>query len=151
MAITRADFAEYIIRSLGLYREASLYENKFSDVGITNERKLAILIAGEYGIIAGYPDGTFRPDAVITREEAMAMYQRAMNITKLVGTDKNRYQSFTDFAQASSWASGCIKEVLAAHVFNGTAPAIISPKSNLTYAEAAQAIKNLLVESKLIN
>jgi hypothetical protein len=44
-----------------------------------------------------------------------------------------------------------VKEVLAAHVFNGTGAVTILPKANLTYAEAAQAIKNLLVESKLIN
>ena len=41
--------------------------------------------------------------------------------------------------------------VLSANVLNGTTPTTISPKSNLTYAEAAQAIKNLLVESKLVN
>jgi len=38
-----------------------------------------------------------------------------------------------------------------AYVFNGTSATTISPKSNLTYAESAQAIKNLLVESKLID
>ena len=149
--ITRADFAEYIVRALGLYREGSTHENKFKDVSTTGNRTLAILIASEYGIVTGYPDGTFRPDAPITREEAMAMYQRAMKVTKLSGSDTNRYLTYTDFANVSSWATGYVKEVLAAHVFNGTTATTISPKSNLTYAEAAQAIKNLLVESNLIN
>ncbi len=150
-AITRADFAEYIIRALGLYREGSTHVNKFKDVSATGDRTQAILIASEYGIVTGYTDGTFRPDALITREEAMAMYQRAMKVTKLTGSDTNRYQSYTDFAKVSNWATSNVKEVLAAHVFNGTNTTNISPKSNLTYAEAAQAIKNLLVESKLIN
>ena len=150
-AITRADFAEYIIRALGLYREGSTHANKFSDVKSDGDRTLAILIANEYGIVTGYPDGSFRPDAVITREEAMAMYQRAMKVTKLTGTDSNRYQNYTDFSQVGGWATSYVKEVLSAHVFNGNTATTISPKSNLTYAEAAQAIKNLLVESKLIN
>ena len=150
-AITRADFAEYIVRALGLYREGSKYENKFKDVSANGDRTLAILIANEYGIVVGYPDGTFRPDTLITREEAMTMYQKAMMVTKLVGTDPNRYQSYTDYKQVSSWATSYVKEVLSAHVFNGNTANTISPKSNLTYAEAAQAIKNLLVESKLIN
>ena len=81
----------------------------------------------------------------------MSMYQRAMKITKLVGTDENRFQNYTDYKQVGSWAAAYVKEVLSAHVFNGTTATTISPKSNLTYAEAAQAIKNLLVESKLIN
>ncbi len=150
-AITRADFAEYIVRALGLYREGSKHENKFNDVSATGDRTLAILIASEYGIVTGYPDGTFRPDASITREEAMAMYQRAMKITKLAGTDLNRYQNYTDYGQVASWATAYVKEVLAAHVFNGNTATTIAPKANLTHAEAAQAIKNLLVESKLIN
>ncbi|MEA4988303.1 MAG: S-layer homology domain-containing protein [Anaerovorax sp.] len=150
-AITRADYAEYIIRSLGLYREGSTHVNKFKDVSTSSDRTLAILIASEYGIVTGYTDGTFKPDALITREEAMAMYQRSMKVTKLVGNDMNRYQSYTDFTKVSGWASTSVKEVLAAHVFNGTSATTISPKSNLTYAEAVQAIKNLLVESKLIN
>ncbi|PKM65173.1 MAG: hypothetical protein CVU95_16350, partial [Firmicutes bacterium HGW-Firmicutes-2] len=150
-AITRANFAEYIVRALGLYREGSTHKNNFKDVSITGERSLAILIASEYGIITGYPDETFRPDQKISREEAMAMYQRAMKITKLTGSDTTRYEKYTDYATVSSWADTHVKEVLSAHVFNGTSTNTISPKSNLTYAEAAQAIKNLLVESKLIN
>lgn len=150
-AITRADFAEYIVRALGLYRVGSTHENKFKDVSATDDRTLAILIASEYGIVTGYIDATFRPDQQITREEAMAMYQRAMKVTKLTGSDTNRYQRYTDFMKVSDWAANYVKEVLAAHVFNGTSATNISPESNLTYAEAAQAIKNLLVESKLIN
>lgn len=150
-AITRADSSEYIVRALGLYKEGSKYENKFKDVSAKADRTLAILIASEYGIVAGYPDGTFRPDALITREEAMTMFQRAMKVTKLVGLDVNVYQSFRDHKQVSNWVTSYVEEVLSAHVFNGKTATTISPKSNLTYAEAAQAIKNLLVESKLIN
>ena len=43
-AITRADFAEYIVRALGLYREGATHENKFKDVSATGNRTLAILI-----------------------------------------------------------------------------------------------------------
>ncbi len=150
-AITRADFAEYIVRALGLYRVGSAHENKFKDVSGTGDRTLAILIANEYGIVAGYPDGTFRPNQQITREEAMTMYARAMKVTKLEGVDGDRYQNYTDYNQVGSWAIADVKEVLSARVFNGTTATTISPKSNLTYAEAAQAIKNLLLESKLIN
>jgi len=59
--------------------------------------------------------------------------------------------SVTDYTKVSNWAETYVKEVLSAHVFNGTSATTILPKSNLTYAEEAQAIKNLLVESKLIN
>lgn len=150
-AITRGDLAEYIVRALGLYRDGSKYENRFTDVKSTGARTEAILIANEYGIISGYPDGTFRAGRQITREEAMVLYQKAMKVMKLTGSDKDRHQNYTDFAEVRSWAEASVKEVLSAQVFNGTTSTTISPKSNLTYAEAAQAIKNLLVKSKLIN
>lgn len=67
-AITRADFAEYIVRALGLYRQGE-HQNRFTDVSITGDRTLAILIASENGIVTGYSDGTFRGDNQITREE----------------------------------------------------------------------------------
>lgn len=120
--ITRADFSEYIVRALGIYKTDENYENKFTDIVSSGERKQAILIASQYGIVKGYTDGSFKPDKLITTEEATAIYQRAMELTKLVGSD--------------------IKEI---------SKIDSSSKINLTYAEAAQAIKNLLIESKLIN
>lgn len=120
--ITRADFSEYIVRALGIYRTDETYENKFTDIVSSGERKQAILIASQYGIVKGYTDGSFKPDKLITTEEAAAIYQRAMEVVKLVGSD--------------------IKEI---------SKIDSSSKTNLTYADSAQAIKNLLVESKLIN
>ena len=149
--ITRGDFAEYIVRGLGLYRDDFAYENAFKDVRESDQRALAIEIANAYGIVAGYTDGTFRPNAYITREEAMVMYRQAMNITKLQGGDPNKYRTYTDFDLVGGWAVSYVKDVVSANIFNGTASTLLSPKAYLSYAEAAQAIKNLLVESKLIN
>ncbi|MGX8797715.1 Calx-beta domain-containing protein [Fusibacter sp. JL298sf-3] len=151
LAISRGDFAEYIVRALGLFRDSATVLNAFTDVDPTGERALAIHIANDYGIIKGYLDGNFRPDALITREEAMAMYQRAMTVTKLSGDDKNRYLIYKDFSEVNGWATAYVKEALAAHALDEIAATTVSPKKQLTHAEAAQMIKNLLVESNLIN
>lgn len=150
-AITRAEFAQYIVKALGLYREDFKGTIHFKDVNLTNELFTAVAIAQDYGILAGYEDGTFKPDRLITREEAMVMYARAMKITKLIGSDLERFKGYTDYQLVSEWAQGSVKDVISAHVFNGTSSSKLSLKSKLTFAEAAQAIQNLLVESKLIN
>ncbi|MBF4695671.1 S-layer homology domain-containing protein, partial [Fusibacter ferrireducens] len=150
-AITRADFAEYIVRALGLYRKGFESEIDFKDLDSRNESDISIFIANEYGIISGYPDGTFRGDNPISREEAMVMYQNAMTITKLEGHDKDRYQGYSDYETVSNWAEDSVREVLSAHVFSGTTSKTISPKSILTHAQAVQAIENLLAASGLIN
>jgi len=150
-AITRGDFAEYIVRALGLYREGALGLSDFKDVNKENQRALAIKIAKDYGIINGYGDGLFKPNQPITREESMAMYSRAMKITNLVGKNATRINTYVDNSLFSTWARSYAIDVLSAHVFNGRTSSKLSPKAYLTYAEAAQAIKNLLIESKLIN
>ncbi|MBF4694742.1 Ig-like domain-containing protein [Fusibacter ferrireducens] len=150
-AITRADFSEYLVRALGLYREGTTSTSRYSDVTNANARALGIYIASENGIVSGYPDGTFKPNQQITREEAMVMYRNAMKLTNLTGDDSGRYSTFKDFTEVSGWASESVRDVLSAHIFNGTEPLMISPKSNLKYSEAIQAIRNLLVESNLIN
>lgn len=124
---------------------------KIKDVKEQEARTQGILIASSYGIITGYTDGTFKPNQEITREEAMVMYLKAMKVTKLTGHVTNKYKNYSDYNQVSDWASSSVKDVLAANVFNGTSQTTLAPKAHLTYAEAAQAIKNLLVESKLIN
>ena len=52
-------------------------DSPFSDSGDTPIRQVY-----EAGIIEGYPDGTFRPDAQITRAEISTIVWRIMNYKK---------------------------------------------------------------------
>lgn len=149
--ITRGEFAEYITKALGLYRTGVAKEDKFTDVSITNNLADAIEIATEYGIINGYPDGTFKPEAQITREEAMVMYARAMDIAGLKEIDNIRIESYTDKEVVADWAYDYVRKTIGAGVFNGRTNDIIAPKGTFSYAEAATAIRNLLTASGLIN
>ncbi|WP_156900500.1 S-layer homology domain-containing protein [Anaerovorax odorimutans] len=44
------------------------------------------------------------------------------------GNGTTKYQNYTDFSNVSGWAGTYVKEVLAAHIFNGTNATNISPK-----------------------
>ncbi|QUH28803.1 Ig-like domain-containing protein [Vallitalea guaymasensis] len=151
--ITRGEFAEYITKALGLYRTNVAKDNLFKDVDSTNELADAITTAVEYDIIKGYPDGTFRPDAKITREEAMTMYATAMDIVGLKEIDSNRIEKYKDNQEVSQWAYESVNKTLSAGVFNSRTQNndTIAPQEPFTYAEAATAIRNLLVKSELIN
>jgi len=81
----------------------------------------------------------------------MVMYSRAMGVVKLVGQDKDRINNYYDYVEVSHWAKEDVSNVIAARVFNGTSENTLSPKNIFTYSEAAQAIRNLLTESGLIN
>lgn len=149
--ITRGEFAEYITKALGIYRTGVVKVGNFADVEVTNELADAIEAATEYGIIKGYPDGTFRPDAKISREEAMVMYAMAMDIVGLKEIDNRRIENYKDKEEIADWAYEFVKKTVSTGIFNGRTAETINPKDTFTYAEAATAIRNLLVRAGLIN
>ena len=74
-AITRAELAAMLAQ----FADAKPVKGmKFSDVSADHWAYDAIAIAAKMGWIEGYPDGTFRPDATITRAEMMTLVNRAL-------------------------------------------------------------------------
>ncbi len=149
--ITRAEFADYITKAIGIYRTDIETTDIFSDVNENSDFSKAITIASEYKIISGYPDNTFKLDKEITRQEAMAMYANAMDLVSLNDIDVNRISTYEDNMEVSTWAYESVKKAIGARVFNGRTSTLISPNDTLTCAEAATAVWNLLRESNLIN
>lgn len=94
--ITRVDFAAQAVQ---LYRvltpdgQAAPDETPYSDCNDENVRLAAAL-----GIVTGYEDGTFRPCATITREEAAAMLNRLYKILGGTQTEESR-ERYADDAQ----------------------------------------------------
>lgn len=76
--ISRAEVA-YILHRLGTNSEKYSAAN-FSDIS-GHWAYSDIISANKKGLIAGYTDGTFKPDAYITRVEAVAMLNRAAGRT----------------------------------------------------------------------
>jgi hypothetical protein len=111
----------------------------------------AITVASQFGIINGYPDGTFKPDNQISREEAMLMFARAMDFIGLEEIANNRIDGYTDKGLVSEWAYEGVKKTLSVGVFNGRTPDTIVPKGTFTHAEAIKAIHNLLTVAGLID
>lgn len=51
----------------------------------------------------------------------------------------------------ANWAYQDVQKVISAGIFNGVTPTMIAPLKTFTYAEAATAIRNLLIETVLID
>jgi hypothetical protein len=75
--VTRAQAAVFLARALGeTSTEAS---GRFLDVAVGAWYAIPVERMAELGIIAGYPDGTFRPDRDVSREEIAAMLVRSLS------------------------------------------------------------------------
>lgn len=78
--ITRGEMVKILVETLGYGSLTTGAESKFKDMkGHWSENCVAF--ANEVGLVAGYPDGTFKPDATISYDEAYAMVIRALGYT----------------------------------------------------------------------
>jgi hypothetical protein len=150
--ITRVEFAAILVKGLGLRLNA--YQSApFSDVARTDWYAQVVQTAFDYKLIAGYEDGTFRPEEKITRQEAMNIIAKAMQITglknKLHGTADALagYQDQTDIA---SWAYEAVADCVAGGLVSGRSSESIAPGANITRAEVAAIVQRLLKKSELI-
>ena len=81
--VTRAQFAKIIVSALGV-GEAANYAagaTKFADVPADHWATGYINVAVDMGVIAGYPDGTFKPENQVTFAEAIKMIVAALGYT----------------------------------------------------------------------
>ncbi|MCM3176137.1 S-layer homology domain-containing protein, partial [Paenibacillus sp. MER 99-2] len=151
--ITRAEFATIIVRALGLRVDHNV--SVFADVDSTAWYAGAVQTAYDYKLINGYEDGTFRPTDQITREQAILVIAKAMNLTKL-NTIMSKSESdeilgqFIDVDTVSSSSKESIAVTLRAGIVNGKGIGFIAPKDSLTRAEVAALMQRLLQKSELI-
>lgn len=81
--ITRVEMAIMLVRALDLNTEASRLSTQSTafadDSAIANYHKGFITLAQQFGLVSGYEDNTFRPQASATRAEASAMIVRLLD------------------------------------------------------------------------
>ena len=94
--------------------------------------------------IKGYPDGTFRPQANVTRAEAAQMFATLLNGGANFGTS-----SATRFSDASdNWFSKAVNYVVAKGLISGYPDGTFKPNESITRAEFAQMISGYVKNEK---
>ncbi|HMM06403.1 MAG TPA: S-layer homology domain-containing protein [Clostridiales bacterium] len=133
-AITRAEFVTALVRTMAAKEMLEITDKTtaFGDVqGTWSEKYVAI--AAENNIIDGYPDGSFRPDQNITRQEIAVIIGRAFQM-KATGETET---SFSDNDTIASWAKAWVAAAAANGVISGYNDHSFRPANNATRAESA--------------
>lgn len=73
-AATRAEVADMLVRTYEGNGKQPQRETPFKDVPKSHPYSGSIQLAVEYGILSGFPDGTFRPDAPVTRGQTAILF-----------------------------------------------------------------------------
>ena len=149
--ITRAEFATLVVRALGLPEKGT---DIFDDVTENDWFSSYVNTAFGYGIINGVSETQFNPHEQITREELATMLLRA---AKLCGAEeetnedgvRNTLAEFSDYVQASSWAKTALAYCYSNEILDNTVIEI-EPKTQVTRAEVAQTLYNMLGKVALL-
>ncbi len=142
--ITRAEFAEFIARGIGLNGDKAA-SARYTDVSSNNSAAAYIGAVSKAGIVEGGSDGKFRPNAAVTREEMSTMLIRALTYVGVQApTSSTALNGFKDKAKVSGWAKDGMTICVAAGFIKGSTTNTINPQSNASRAEAAVMIKRFL-------
>ncbi len=134
-SITRGEFAKIICLAAGL-TPITGGTPSFSDTS-GNWAAGYIEAAKTAGLIGGYPDGTFRPNALVTRAEICKMVVAAAGFA----TDTSG-AGFSDID--GNWAENDILTAANNGIVNGYADGTFRPNNHATRAEASVMVYNWL-------
>lgn len=120
------------------------YVPTFSDVPSTYWAHTAIESLAADGILAGFPDGTFRPDAGVTRAQFVKTLDLGLGIKPLPGVSP-----FAD-VPASAWFAPYVAAAVKAGIVQGVSPTLFDPNATLTREEMSVLLARALHLSTMI-
>lgn len=130
--ITRAQFAVMLARALKLEGNGAVLA--FTDKErIGDWAKQGIAQAVKAGIVNGYSDGSFRPNAKISRAEMVTMIANAQGLT----AKANAATAFADHADIPAWAKAAVSATVEKGIVQGIGGNKFAPNQTATRAQAA--------------
>ncbi len=127
---------KHIVLAAILVVALAVSASAFSDV---SDESLTMSTASlqSFGIINGYPDGTFRPDNLVTRAEFSTMAMAASETNTAITSP------FSD-VPSTHWASQAIAGAYSLGYLNGNGDGTFSPDRTITLGEATTIVLRML-------
>ncbi|MDG0810091.1 S-layer homology domain-containing protein [Cohnella rhizosphaerae] len=149
--VTRAEFAAMIVRALGLPAKT---DGVYNDVKAADWYAPFVSAAKSYGLISGYPDGTFRPKQTITRAEAVAIIGKAWTLAGQTAAGDSdaaaALAGISDNADIPAWVRPAFGSSFKLGLISGYEDGSVKPMRTVTREETAAMLRNLLIRSELI-
>lgn len=116
----------------------------FTDVAANQYYTGAVAWAAENGIVCGFGDGTFRPDAPVTRAQMATILHR---YAAYAGLDRSAEQELTAFADAGAvpaYAADAMRWAVGGGLLQGVSATALAPAGTATRAQTAVVLWRLL-------
>ena len=143
--VTRAEFATMIINNLNQGNAYISDKTTYTDVPRGFWAYNNIQKANNLGLIRGFPDGTFRPNAYISKAEVLTILANAARIVQLSKQEAEQIlDRFYDVSSIPDWAVVPVaRAVNAGLVVNYPQPNFLMPEKKATRADVAAMLYNL--------
>lgn len=141
-SLTRAEMAAVINRAFGTYVEGDI--SHFTDVPEGSWYEEDMAMAWHMGTYIGTGSDTMAPEADITRQEAMAVVARALQLD-LEDYGNTDLSAFADAGTISGWALPYVRTMVGAGYIQGWDSKLF-PRDAITRAEFAQVFANIIRE-----
>ena len=138
--MTRAEMAAIINRSFGCYKTADI--SQYNDVSKSKWYYKDVALAVQMGTYNGRSSSSMAPDAPISRQEAMTVVARALELD-YDAYAKTDLSAFSDHSEISNWALPYVRAMIGADYIHGRGK-ILAPLDNITRAEFAQIFANII-------
>ena len=138
--MTRAEMAAIINRSFGCYKTADI--SQYKDVSKSKWYYKDVALAVQMGTYNGRSSSSMAPDAPISRQEAMTVVARALELD-YDAYAKTDLSAFSDRDKISAWALPYVRAMVGADYIHGRGK-ILAPLDNITRAEFAQIFHNII-------
>ena len=138
--MTRAEMAAIINRSFGCYKAADI--SQYKDVSKSKWYYKDVALAVQMGTYNGRSASSMAPDAPISRQEAMTVVARALELD-YDSYSKTDLSAFSDRSEISNWALPYVRAMVGADYIHGRTKGL-EPLDNITRAEFAQIFYNII-------
>ena len=138
--MTRAEMAAIINRSFGCYKAADI--SQYKDVSKDKWYYKDIALAAQMGTYNGRSSSAMAPDAPISRQEAMSVVARALELD-YDSYSKTDLSAFSDRSEISNWALPYVRAMVGADYIHGRGK-ILAPQEHITRSEFAQIFHNII-------
>ncbi|MBX5464375.1 MAG: S-layer homology domain-containing protein [Clostridia bacterium] len=147
-SLTRAQLAAMLVRALGLTVDPAATA-PFKDVQPGQWFAAEVATAYRAQIVNGYPDGTFQPNRLVSRQEIAAMLVRAArlrrSVPELTGAQAAAVLArFADQAQVATWARVEMAAAVQLGLVQGRTATSLAPTAQTKRSEAATLMRRVM-------
>ena len=116
----------------------------FTDVASGDWYAQAVNWAASVGVVNGFDDGTFQPNAAITREQLAAILRNYAAYKGLDVTAAGSLAHYSDAASVSDWAKDSVEWAVEQGLLSGMTVDTLEPQGHSTRAQVAAVLQRYL-------